>query len=121
MNNNMHKRWEALQDLQNQGQISMLLFEDVENQSINKNEVQKEILEVMKSHRDYVDLNTFHAEFVSKYGVRFPTSNICTELENLYNANKLEVKRHPELTSKGKPSIFWATSKDKSVKLRCKR
>ncbi|WP_158291338.1 three-Cys-motif partner protein TcmP [Desulfosporosinus sp. Sb-LF] len=119
MNDNMYKRWEALQNLQNQGQISMLLLEDVENQSINKTEMQKEILELMKSHREYVDLNTFHAEFVSKYGVRFSTSDICTELEKLYNANKLEVKRHPELTSKGKPSKFWTTSKDKTVKLRC--
>lgn len=118
MNNNMCKRWEALQDMQNQGQMS-LFAEDVENKSVDKGAIQKEILEIMSSHRDYIDIDIFHAEFVSKYGVRFPTSDICKEIERLCNANKLEVKRYPETTEKGKPSKFWTTSRGKTVKVRC--
>ncbi|RYD07213.1 hypothetical protein N752_01105 [Desulforamulus aquiferis] len=118
MNDNMCKRWEALQDLQNQGQIS-LFFEDVENKTINKEVVQKEILDVMSSHKDYIEIDVFHAKFVSRYGVRFSTSEICKEIDHLCNTNKLEVKRYPETTETGKPSKFWTTSRGKKVKVRC--
>jgi len=93
MNDNMCKRWEALQDLQNQGQMN-LFFEDVENKTINKEELRKEIIKTLGSHSEYVDIDTFHAEFVSEYGVRFPTSDICKELEILFNSRILDVKRY---------------------------
>jgi len=118
MNDNMCKRWEALQVMQNQGQISMLI-EDVENNSVNKEEVQREIMKIISSKSDFVDINIFHAKFISKYGVRFPTSDICKELESLCKAGVLEVERFPKLTKKGKPSKFWTTGTDQTVKVRC--
>ncbi|MEN6386204.1 MAG: three-Cys-motif partner protein TcmP [Phycisphaerales bacterium] len=119
MNDNMCKRWEALQGIQNQGHIC-LFGEDVENKLIDKAGVQKEILEVLSSHTDYIDIDVFHAEFVSKYGVRFPTGDICKELEHLYNDSKVKVKRTPEVTKKtGRPSKFWTTGRGQTVKVRC--
>lgn len=118
MNDNMCKRWEVLQDLQNHGQGS-LFNEDVENVLINKEELKKEILELISSYREYVDIDTFLAEFVGKYGIKFPSGDICKVLENLCYHNKIEVMRCPEFTEKGKPSKFWTTRKGQTVKIRC--
>ncbi len=118
MNDNMYKRWEALQTIQNHGQISMFT-EDIENISVNKEELQKEILEIMKLHKEYIDIDIFLAEFISKYGVRVSTSDICKELDKLCNDNNIEVVRNPKFTPKGKISKFWTVSKGHSVKVRC--
>ncbi|WP_031516603.1 three-Cys-motif partner protein TcmP [Desulfofalx alkaliphila] len=118
MNDNMCKRWEAVQDLQNQGQLSFFT-EDVENRHIYTGELQAEILEVMSTYKDYVDIEVFYADFVSKYGVRLSTSDIRNELKQLFNSRKIDVKRHPKKTVQGKASTFWTTGKGKTIKVRC--
>ncbi len=118
MNDNMCKRWEALQDQQNQGQMS-LFMEDVENRHINTETLQAEILEVLSSYKNYTDIDVFYADFVSKYGVRFSTGDICKELKQLYNNKKIDVKRYPETTDKGKSSKFWTSGKGRTIKVRC--
>lgn len=118
MNDNICKRWEALQNMQNNGQIS-LFVEDVENNSVNMAGVQEEILEVLSTHTEYIDIDIFNAKFVSKYGARFPSSDICKEFGHLYNAGKVGVKRYPETTKNGKPSKFWTTNNGNKVKVRC--
>lgn len=48
-----------------------------------------------------------------------PPAIFVKNSRSLYKAGVLEVERLPELTETGKPSKFWTTGKDQTVKVRC--
>ncbi len=106
MNDNICKRWEALQDVQSCGQLSMF-SEDIENNIFDKEEIRKDLIESLRFNNEFVNLNKFLAEFVSRLGVRCCTSEIKEQLKILEREKKIEVKRCPPKTPKGKISAFW--------------
>lgn len=118
MNDNICKRWEAWQDIQNNGQ--MYLFpEDIENKAFDEFEIRNDLLKMLVDIYQFTNINTFISEFVSKFGVRCSTSFIKDQLKLLENEKKIEVRRFPPKTAKtGKTSAFWDCKGGKLVQIK---
>jgi three-Cys-motif partner protein len=117
MNDNICKRWEALRDVQNSGQISMF-SKDVDNKAFDENEIRKDLIKVLGTNSEFKNLNTFLAGFISLFGIRCCTSDIKEQLKILEKNKKIEVKRYPPKTATGKVSSFWDCKSEKKVSIR---
>ena len=117
MNDNICKRWEALQNVQSSGQLS-IFSEDIENNIIDKEEIRKDIINSFRYNDEFVNLNKFLAEFVSRHGVKCCTSEIKEQLKILEREKKIEVKRYPPKTPTGKISAFWDCKNGNMVDIR---
>lgn len=117
MNDNMCKRWEALENIQNKGQMT-IFQEDVENNSIDEDVLYNELYNFIKEHPIFIDINVFHAQFFIKSGVRYTSSQIVKQLKKMEEKKLIEVKRTPSLTARGKASSFWTASNKNSIRIR---
>jgi len=118
MNNNMCKRWEALENMQNDGQM-MLFSQDVENNFIDENELYNLLLSRMKEYHDFTDINVVHSKLFVDIGVKYTTGDVVKQLRILEKNNIIQVDRYPKMTARNKPSTFWTSGKGQIVKIRC--
>jgi hypothetical protein len=117
MNDNICKRWEALQEVQSGGQMSMFSV-DVENKIFDEEEIREDLIKVLSGISDFKNLNMFLAEFISSSGVRCCTSDIKEQLRLLEKDRKIDVRREPPKTPTGKVSSFWDCKKGNKVLIR---
>lgn len=120
MNDNMCKRWEALEEIQNYGQLS-LFEQDAENNVIDESELLKLLEREIKQITNYVHFNIFLADFIMKVGVRYSQGEVTKQLSELERTGKIEVRRYPMYTDTGRSSKFWSEKKGKTVEFKYRK
>lgn len=105
MVDNICNRWEAWQDIQSGGQISMFQ-EDVNNQSVDADNIRQKVIEYYSQFAEYVSLNTSMARFFMKYGPVCKTKDVKDALKDLEGSGRVQVLRDPAFTKSRQPSKF---------------
>lgn len=118
MNDNMCKRWEALEDIQNLGQMT-LFTQDAENNIIDEEQLMILLCEEIKYYIQYTDLNVFYANFFLKICVKYTSRDVAKQLKKLEKDKYIQVERYPELSPTGKKSTFWTVGRGQTIKIRC--
>lgn len=113
MVDNICKRWESLQEIQQSGQM-MLWEEDCNNQTVDTAKIAQNVIEHFKKYRDWVSVSDALAEFFTENGPICPTSEVRKVLQELEKDKLLDVKRSPD---KGK---FMIEAHGKTVEVRWK-
>ena len=98
-------RWEAWQNVQNSGQL-FLFQEDVNNQSIDEDDIRQKVIEHYSQFLELTSLNESMAKFFMKYGLICKTKNIKDALKELEKEGKVNILREPAFTNTGRPSTF---------------
>ena len=112
MVDNICNRWEAWQEVQNGGQLT-LFQEDVNNQSVDKNEIKRKVEDYYSQFSEYTSLNISMAQFFMKNGPICKTKDVKDALKDLEERNKLQVLRTPAVTETGRPSKFMEEKTNK--------
>ena len=112
MVDNICNRWEALRDIQTEGQLS-IFQEDVNNQNFDLSEIRDRIAGHYSTIPGWVPLNVSLAQFFIKHGPICKTKDVKEVLKELENAGKIQVLRCPALTSTGRPSKFMEEKTNK--------
>ncbi|MBR5678166.1 MAG: three-Cys-motif partner protein TcmP [Paludibacteraceae bacterium] len=121
MVDNICSRWEAWQDVQNGGQFT-LFQEDVNNQSVDEDEIRRKVEDHYSQFSEYTSLNESMAQFFMKYGPICKTKDIRDALKDLEGYGNLQVLRDPAVTGTGRPSKFMEEKTNKQkVSLRWAR
>jgi len=119
MVDNIHNRWQALKDIQNNNQLS-LFNEDFENQYIDDNMINDKVVATVANYPGKIPINVFLAEFFVNNGVICSTGKVIDVLKQLEKENQIIVDRLPEKTKSGKPSAFFTQSGKQKVWVRSK-
>lgn len=117
MADNICNRWELMQQIQTGGQLS-LFQETVDNQIIDKTEIQNDVIEHFSQCCNWTSLNEALAVFFVKYGAVCKSGEITNILKKLEQEKRLEVMRTPSVTEKGKPSTFMTEGHGKTVSVK---
>lgn len=118
MVDNICNRWQALQDIQNSGQL-LLWEESPENQVIDESEITGKLLEHMPGYPEWTSLYDMLADFFVRYGAICSTGNVKNAVSKLIEARRVEVRRIPPTTGKrGQPSKFMTEGKNQRVDIR---
>lgn len=118
MANNICQRWEMMQDIQTNHQIS-LFEENCDNQDFDLEDIEKKLLIELKKCYEYSSLNNFSANFYMEYGPICKTGDLNKILKKLEN-DKIEVKRTPAYTKTNKKSTFFSETGDQKIEIRWK-
>lgn len=118
MNDNMCKRWEALEDIQNSGQIS-LFAQDVDNNVIDETQLYDLLIERIKGCCNFTNLNVFYANLFMDIGVKYASGDVAKQFKIIEKSNIIEVERFPKTSSTGKPTTFWTVQKRQTIRIRC--
>ena len=117
MVDNMCNRWQLLQELQTNGQLS--LFDvDVNNQSINENDIEEKVIEHFSQCNCWTRLNVSLAVFFVKYGVICSTKDVIKVLKKFEESGRMIVLRNPRVTMKGHPTSFMSESSKQTVSVK---
>ena len=115
MVDNICNRWEAWQNVQTGGQLS-IFQEDYNNQIIDNESIERKTIEYFSQYCSWISLHDALAEFFMKYGPICPTGNIKIILKELEKNGLLDVERSPKYTSSGKrKTAFMSESKQQKV------
>lgn len=117
MADNISKRWELMKQIQTGGQMSFFQ-ETVDNQIINEAEIKTNVMKHFSHYDSWTALNETLAGFFVNYGVVCRSGEIAKVLKALEKDGRLEVRRNPRLTEKGKPSTFMAEGHGKTVSVK---
>ena len=117
MVDNIFGRWELMQDIQREGQLS-LLDEDVENEIVNEEEIEAKVIEHISNITSFARMNPVLADFYSRNGVICRTKTVKEIYRKLERNGKLEVRRTPSTTATGRASTFFADEKKQKTELR---
>lgn len=117
MVDNIFNRWEAWQDVQNDGQISMFQ-EDPNNQIINEADIESKAADYFSQCKSWTSLNESMSGFFMKYGPICKTKVIRDILKKFEKDGRLLVSRNPKTTEKGTPTKFMEENSKKKVSLR---
>ena len=117
MVDNICKRWEMWQDVQNEGQLS-LFTETYDNNIIDEEEIEHKVIEHFGQCDTWVSLNEALAIFFVKHGPICKTGEVAKILSRLEKAGKLMAVRSPDKTDKGTPTKFMTEGKGKTVSVR---
>lgn len=112
MVDNICSRWEAWQEVQNSGQLT-LFQENVNNQSVDKNEIKRKVEDHYSQFSEYTSLNISMAQFFMKNGPICKTKDVKDALKDLEERNQLQVLRTPAVTETGRPSKFMEEKTNK--------
>lgn len=112
MVDNICNRWEAWQDVQSSGQLSMFQ-EDVNNQSVDEAGIRKKVVEHYSQFTGWVSLNVSMAQFFMKYGPICKTKDLKDTLKDLEESGRIQVLRDPAFTGTGRPSKFMEEKTNK--------
>lgn len=118
MNDNMCKRWEALQDIQTDGQQTMFQV-TAENDTLDLGDISNNMAQHVKQFTTLTDIDVVLADFISQYELQCATSEYNKMLAALETANRIAVERNPATTKFNKPSKFWTTQKGQTVRIQC--
>lgn len=119
MVNNICGRWQAMRDVQNDGQLSFFT-ENIENENFDLVEIEEKLICHLNSYSNLTRLNDINADFFMKYGAVCKTSDLSGIYKNLENNNKIIVKRTPDTTKTGQKSKFFSDDKKKKTEIRWK-
>jgi three-Cys-motif partner protein len=119
MVDNIHNRWQALKDIQNNNQLT-LFNEDFENQHIDEKMIYDKVVVAIANYPQQTPINVFLAEFFVNNGAICSTSNVIDVLKRLEKENHIVIDRKPEKTKSGKPSAFFTHNSKQRVWIRSK-
>ena len=120
MVDNICNRWEAWQNVQSGGQMS-LFQEDPNNQIINEADIESKAVEHFSQCKSWTSLNESMSVFFMKYGPICKTKVIRDLLKKFEKDGRLLIARNPKTTDKGKPARFMEENSKKKVSLRWSR
>lgn len=112
MADNILNRWEAWQNVQNNGQLP-LFQEDVNNQSVDDDKIRQKVITHYSQYFEWRSLHESIAQFFMKYGPICKTKNVKDVLKNLEEKGKIKVCREPAITKLGRPSKFMEEKTNK--------
>ena len=105
MVDNICNRWEALRDIQNEGQIS-LFQENINNQNVDLSDIRRKEEEHFSQYADWTSLNVSLAKFFMKYGPICKTKEVKDVIKEMEDIRKIQVLRDPPLTKTGRPAKY---------------
>ena len=114
MADNICNRWELLKNIQNSGQMT-LFQEDYNNNIIDDAQINILVIEHFSQYHSWISLTEAQAEFFVKCGAICKSGDIAKELKKLEKDNRLDVKRIPNQTEKGKMSTFMSEGHGQTV------
>lgn len=117
MVDNICNRWQALQDIQNCGQLQFW-DENYENEMVCENDIEQKTIEHFSKCLNYISLNEALADFFINHGAICSTGTVKKIVRDLEKKGQIEVVRYPAKTNTGRPSTFMDEVKGKSIKVR---
>lgn len=118
MVDNMYNRWELLNSIQNNGQVSFFKV-DFDNNMIDMDRVMGLVAENLMRYNGNVRLNDFLGDFYGLYGPLCKTSDVKQILKKFEKEDQIDVRRMPEYTEKtGRRAKFMDEKKGHKVYLR---
>lgn len=120
MVNNICNRWELMKQIQTGPQLT-LFDEDINNNIIDQNDLVHSFKNHIKDYTDWRRLKEIMADFYMKYGPICKTSDITMVVKKLLSDNLIDIKRQPEYTTTGKPSVFFSDEGKNKVYIRWKK
>lgn len=117
MVDNICNRWEALQEIQSGGQMT-LWTEDFDNQIIDEDNIEEKTIEYFSQYGNWISLHDALATFFMKYGPICSTGDVKKILKKFEKNGRISVHRNPDVTEKGKPTTFMSEEKGKTVTVR---
>ena len=117
MADNICNRWELLKKIQNSGQMT-LFQEDYNNQIIDDSLIVDRIIEHFSKYDRWMSITEAQADFFVKYGAICKSGDIAKILKKLEKDNRLEIKRNPSHTEKGKITKFMSEGQGQTVEVK---
>lgn len=117
MVDNIYNRWQALQDIQNSGQL-LLWEESFDNLTIDEEDINRKILTHLPQYKDWTSLYEMLANFFMKHGAICSTSTVKDKIKKLIKENRLGVIRDPDKTEQGRATTFLSEEKGQKVSIR---
>lgn len=117
MVDNICNRWEALQEIQSGGQLS-LFEENYDNQIVDDTDISNKVSVYFARYSANTSLHEALAEFFMEYGPICSTGTIKKELKKLESNGRIIVTREPSTTVKGKIATYMSEEKGKKVYVR---
>lgn len=117
MADNICERWELMKDIQSGGQIKMW-DENLNEEVVEQEDILRIFENQLKEKEEFSHLNPALAEFYSENGAICKSGKLTSALKILEKEGKIQVRRTPEFTKTGKPSMFYSDSKGKETELR---
>lgn len=117
MVDNICNRWEALQEIQSGGQLS-LFKENYDNQIVDDTDISNKVSVYFAQYSANTSLHEALAGFFMEYGPICSTSTIKKELKKLESNGRIIVTRKPSTTVKGKIATYMSEEKGKKVYVR---
>ena len=119
MVDNICKRWEMWQDVQNEGQMT-LFPETYDNQFLSEETLERMVVEHFSQCSKWTSLSEALAIFFVMHGPICKAGEATKILSRLEKEGCLSVLRNPEKTEKGTPTKFMTEGKGKTVSVRWK-
>ena len=117
MVDNMHSRWEALQEIQTGGQLSF--FETNVNEEImTDDDLFDKVVEHFSVYKYNTSLYGSLADFFVKYGVISSTGEVKKILRELEKTHQVIITRTPSFTKNNTPTKFMEENKVQKVFIR---
>ena len=116
MANNICKRWEAMREIQNGGQMP-LFDEDYENNTIDDQIINKFVYEYFSGISNVKKLSEAQAGFYVKYGPICSLNKINNALKRFEKNHQIKILRNPSYTKTGKVPTFMTEGKGRTVSI----
>jgi three-Cys-motif partner protein len=116
MADNICKRWEALQNTSFRAQQG-LWNEDFDSNIVDDDRIKNNIFEILPTYTYNTPINTFLADFYTKYGAYCKSNDVLNVIKTL-EYSKVYITRIPEKTATGKRSKFMTSGDGRAVYIR---
>jgi len=117
MVDNIRKRWDLLQDIQNGGQMQ-LFTETPENEIIDEGDIRQKTIEHFSQCTNWTSLHDALSIFFMKYGPICTTGDVKKILLQLQKEASLGIMRNPDPTINGTPTKFMSENNKQTVSVR---
>lgn len=117
MVDNIYNRWQALQDIQNGGQLQ-LWEEDYDNQMVDDDDIEKKTIEHFSRYTSWTSLYHALANFFIKHGAVCSTGTVKNIVKKLSKYGRVAILRNPDKTKNGTPTAFMSEGKGQTVSVR---
>ena len=114
---NICKRWEVLQKIQNDHQM-VFWEENINNMPIEIDYIKAIVIKHFQQCTHYKSLHDVLADFFVNNGIVCSTKTVRDILKELEEESRIEVKREPALSKTGKTSTFMLENKKQKVSIR---
>lgn len=117
MVDNICNSWEALQEIQSGGQLS-LFEENYDNQMVDDTDISNKVSAYFARYSANTSLHEALAGFFMEYGPICSTGTVKKDLKKLESNGQIIVTREPSTTGKGKIATYMSEDKGKKVYVR---